>query len=77
VILDGPGEDGSAPAVAQHRFEKKCRGRLPVGSGDAAQLELRFGMSKKIRSDRSKGTAAMGYFDHRQIRVRRGGSKSI
>ncbi len=76
VILDGAGEDGFAPAVAQHGFEKKCRRCLAVGSGDAAQFELRLRVSEKVLRDGREGAPAMDYCRHSNTRVRCRGSKT-
>ena len=70
VVLDGAGKHGFAAAVTQHRLEQKCRCRLAVGSGDAAEFELRFGMSEEICSDGSQRTPPMRDFHHRDGRIR-------
>ena len=67
VILDGTGEDGLAPAMAQHRLKQKCGGRLAVGSGDTAEFELRFGMSEEICRNGSERTPPVGYFDRSDV----------
>ncbi len=65
MVLDGPGEDGFAALMAQHRFQQKCCRRFAVGSGDAAELELGFGMSEEICGNRGERRAALRHFDHR------------
>ncbi len=54
--------------MTQHRLEQKCRRRLAVGSGDAAEFELRFGMGEEICRNGSECTPAMRHFDHRDSR---------
>ena len=70
VVFNGAGEDSFAPAMTQHRFEQKCRRRLPVGSSDAAEFELRFRMGEEIGGDGCECAPAMCHFDHRDIGMR-------
>ena len=70
VVLDGTGQHSFAALMTEHRLQQKCRGRLAVGSGYAAEFKLLFGVGEEICGNSSQRAPSMRHLDYSYFRIR-------